>query len=165
MGVGGVVLEFIWNLILILQALLTPAIGGIMVYIAYQQWRTNDLKLKMDLYDRRLRIYKEVIGILVRAIEDAAERSELGNLMEETAEADFLFDKNIREYINEIHSHGRKLLTAKRLNANYKVIAGVDPVAEIKKMEIEGRWFAAQVEGDFQIARGKFEKYLNISMI
>jgi hypothetical protein len=37
------------------QGLLTPVIGAIATYIAWQQWRTNQNKLKLDRYER---IYK-----------------------------------------------------------------------------------------------------------
>ena len=52
------------NMIDISKALLTPIIAIVTVYIAYQQWKTNELKLKLEKYDRRLRVYEEVIKIL-----------------------------------------------------------------------------------------------------
>jgi hypothetical protein len=36
------------------QGLLTPVIGIIATYIAWQRWRTNKNKLKLDRYERRL---------------------------------------------------------------------------------------------------------------
>jgi hypothetical protein len=43
----------------IAQGLLTPAIALITTYIAWQQWNATKLKMKMERYDRRLKIYQE----------------------------------------------------------------------------------------------------------
>jgi len=50
--------------ITILQGLLTPLIAIITTYIAWQQWKGNQLKLKMERYERRLRVYQEVVKML-----------------------------------------------------------------------------------------------------
>ena len=44
-------------LVPVLSALLTPTIAIITTYIAYEQWRTNRNKLKLDLFDRRFAVY------------------------------------------------------------------------------------------------------------
>src|SRR5271170_90498 len=41
----------------VLQGLMTPVIALIAVYIAWQQWRTNADKVKLDKFDRRFPIY------------------------------------------------------------------------------------------------------------
>ena len=46
------------------KALLTPVIAIVATYIAWQQWKSNQLKLHLDRYDRRLRVYEEVRQIL-----------------------------------------------------------------------------------------------------
>ena len=51
---------FIEEMIEISTALLTPIIAIIATYIAYQQWKTNQLKLNLERYDRRLEVYEEV---------------------------------------------------------------------------------------------------------
>lgn len=43
----------------ILQGLLTPMIAIITTYIAVQQYRASMLKMRIDRYDRRLKIYQE----------------------------------------------------------------------------------------------------------
>ena len=47
-----------------LQALLTLVIGIAVVYIAWQQWQANTRKLKLEMYDRRRRIYGKVIAFI-----------------------------------------------------------------------------------------------------
>ena len=51
----------------ILAALLTPTIAIVAAYIAWQQWRTNRNKLKLDLFERRYAYY-EAASELIRRI-------------------------------------------------------------------------------------------------
>lgn len=53
------------------KAFLTPLIALVTAYIAYQQWKTNQQKLNLDRYDRRLKIYIEVRQILSIIVRDA----------------------------------------------------------------------------------------------
>lgn len=54
-----------WKLTVeVLSALLTPVTAGIATYIAWQQWNTNKLKVRLDRYDRRLKIYEETRAVL-----------------------------------------------------------------------------------------------------
>jgi len=52
------------QLIGIFKGLLTPLIAIMASYIAWQQWQTNKQKLKLEKYDRRLRVYEQVREIL-----------------------------------------------------------------------------------------------------
>ena len=75
----------------VLNALLTPLIAIIATYIAWQQWKANQLKLKMERYDRRLRVYQEVVRMLRTCSNRKLEWAELIDFNASTAEADFLF--------------------------------------------------------------------------
>ncbi|QKK28598.1 hypothetical protein FE844_002965 [Rhizobium indicum] len=61
--------------ILVLQALLTPAIAVAVGVIAFMQWRTAHQKVVLDLFDRRLAIVNEVNATISYAL------SENGNLV------------------------------------------------------------------------------------
>lgn len=41
------------------KGLLTPLIAGIIGYVAWQQWKLNERKLKLELYDSRKRAYED----------------------------------------------------------------------------------------------------------
>jgi hypothetical protein len=151
------------TLVSVLNALLTPLIAIIATYIAYQQWKGNQLKLKMERYDRRLRVYQEVLKMLRTCSNRNPEWADVINFGSSTAEADFLFEPEIRQYINEIISRATELITAK---AEYRDFtqpapAGYDHDKVVKEMSTQGRWFTEQIVGF--IARDKFAKYLNIS--
>ena len=46
------------NWVQVIAALLTPAIAIVVATIAFFQWKTNDLKRKNDLFDRRYAFYQ-----------------------------------------------------------------------------------------------------------
>jgi len=50
--------------IYVFNALLTPVIAGVVAYIAYQQHKTNRDRLRLDLYDRRLKVFEGLMVLL-----------------------------------------------------------------------------------------------------
>lgn len=87
------------------QGLLTPVIGIITTYIAWQQWHTNRNKLKLDRYERRLQVYKEVVRFIGIGVQKANyDNDELMTFRPKVSEADFLFGEEVRKYIDELHS-------------------------------------------------------------
>src|SRR6266436_2889367 len=114
----------------ILQGLLTPLIAIIATYIAWQQWKGNELKLKMERYERRLHVCQEVVKMLRKCANgELREFAVIVDFGASTAEGDFLFGPEIREYIDEISSRAAKLRSA---NVEFKdytqpVPAGYDP--------------------------------------
>jgi hypothetical protein len=148
----------------ILQGLLTPVIGIITTYIAWQQWKGNQLKLKLDRYERRLRIYQEVVKMLKQCANgEIREFSVIVDFGAATAEADFLFGPEIRQYLDEISTRAAKLRSA---NVQYKdfrqlVPAGYGHEKIVDEMNTQTAWLLEQLAGF--VAKDKFGKYLNIS--
>ena len=92
------------------QGLLTPVIGIVATYIAWQQWRTNQNKLNLDRYERRLQVYKEVVRFISIGIRDANyDNDELMTFRPKVSEADFLFGEDISKYIDELHKRAVNL--------------------------------------------------------
>ena len=115
-----------------LTALLTPVIAVIAVYIAYQQWQTNQQRLKIDLYDRRLSVYKAVtkyLNAVLRTLHPTLE--DLSEFHRSTAEADFLFGPDIRKYLDDLYKHGVQLQRWKEeyRNERQNLPADYDPEA------------------------------------
>jgi hypothetical protein len=146
----------------VLQGLLTPVIGLTTLYIAWQQWKGNQLKLVLDRYERRLRIYQEVVGILILVQRDfKPEFSDFQKFRSATAEADFLFPPEIAIYLDEIVKRGMKLRQA---NLEYRDLTQTPPpgydhnkvVTEMHEQEV---WFTEQ----FELAKQKFKRYLYVS--
>jgi hypothetical protein len=149
----------------IFQGLLTPLIAIIATYIAYQQWQGNKLKLKMERYERRLGVYQEVAKMLkLCANGEIREFSVIVDFGAATAEGDFLFGPEIREYINEISIRAAKLRSANVQFKDYTqpVPAGYDPEKIVNEISTQTAWFVDQLV-EKSVAKNKFGKYLNIS--
>lgn len=98
-----------WDIIASFVAVLTPLIIGLLgVYIAFQQWKTNHLKLKFDLYDRRLKVYDLLMQFLdnVGGLENPTIDLELYRKFRETG---FLFNSEIESFLYEIYDKASEL--------------------------------------------------------
>lgn len=88
-----------------LSALLTPTIALIALYIAYQQHKINQQRLRHETYKRRLKVYKAVqahLSVVLRAGKTSYQECTL--FYSEASEAAFLFDKSVMDKIDEIYS-------------------------------------------------------------
>ena len=144
------------------KALLTPVIAIVATYIAWQQWKTNQLKLHLDRYDRRLKVYEEVRQILSIIVRDTkASYDDLLKFKRAVSEADFLFGPDIPAYIEEIYQRGVKLQywSGEYRDYSQPKPEGYDHQKVCDGMHAEGVWLSAQ----FDPAHQKFKKYLNVS--
>ncbi len=144
------------------KSLLTPVIAIVATYIAWQQWKTNKQKLNLDRYDRRLRVYEEVIKILSIITRDAkASTEDLLKFRTTVSEADFLFGPEIPKYIDEIYTHGLNLWQWNQEYRDYRQEKpkGYDHKKVVEEMHKELKWLTDQ----FEPAKQKFKKYLDVS--
>jgi hypothetical protein len=131
-------------------------------WIAFQQWKTAQLKLKMERYERRMRVYDQVIQILKIVAPDMNPKFEdLIQFRQVTTEADFLFGSEIPDYLDELVANGMKLKNAKGSYCDHtrKPPPGYDHSKVVNEIETQTRWFTDQFNG----AKEKFRPYLDIS--
>ncbi|MGE0882757.1 MAG: hypothetical protein AB7P14_04385 [Blastocatellales bacterium] len=144
------------------QGLLTPVIGIIATYIAWQQWKTNKNKLRLDKYEKMLQVYKEVVRYISVGIRDANyDDNELMTFRSKVTEADFLFGDEVSKYIDELH---QRSVSLSRWNKEYRDHSQSKPVGYdhknvVDEMHKELAWVSSQLEP----ARNIFKKYLDIS--
>jgi len=147
----------------ILQGLLTPVIAIVALYIAWQQYKVNERKFAFDQYERRLRVYQEVRAVLTLVMRDfKPDFIELQKFRAAAAEADFLFEPEISQYLDEVFSRGWKLRCAHDEYRDFSQgppPAGYDHQKVVNEMMEEQKWFTEQPE----LAIQKFKKYLYIS--
>jgi len=148
----------------IVSGLLTPIIAIIAVYIAYQQYLINKRKLKLDLYERRFRIFDETKKVLHKINQYAKiDLIELRDFMFSTNDRIFLFDSDINELIIEIKNKAIDLNhSTDDLKNEIKLPVGSNE----RKVQIENNttlthWFTSE----FQNIEYRFLKYLDFKKL
>ncbi|PPK71907.1 hypothetical protein B0F88_10519 [Methylobacter tundripaludum] len=132
-------------------------LSAVILYVAYQQWKTTKKKFNLDCYDRRIKVYEEVRKFIELVNQNGSPTSdEIRNFDSATHEAEFLFGSEISQYISTISRHGLELMSTKhseKIDEQYKD----DRIPKIIKINSE--WFREQING----AKMEFKKYLDIS--
>jgi CHASE3 domain sensor protein len=146
------------SIIEVLSALLTPTIAVVATYIAYQQHRTNKLKVRADLYDRRMDVFNAVTDLLGHIGGAAAvDLDQLRVFLQKTRESYFLFGNEIPEYLDKLYSAGVTLRhQTKKLFSDLPVGPERDRLADENGALV--KWFLDQ----FDVAQKKFGKYLRL---
>jgi hypothetical protein len=90
------------SVIAILQGLLTPVIAAIATYIGWQQWQANRQKLKLDLYQQRLKVFEAVRDMLGMMYTTVSDDKQLFEFLSKTRGAEFLFGADINDYVEKV---------------------------------------------------------------
>ena len=144
-----------------LSVLLVPMIAGVTVYIAWQQYRLNRYRVKLDLFDRRLAVWVCVDRFVGRVNRDASCRvSDIRKLRQRTADARFLFEEEIPNHINDVIRHGAELRKWNN-KKGHSAQPDYDHDAVVKGMDQEVRWFEKQIDETVT----KFKKYLDMARL
>jgi len=147
------------QLVEVFSAALTPLIAIVAIYIAYQQFQTNRSKLRHDLYEKRIKVYRKIyehLGSIV-AFGDVQDEKII-DFYSETSDSQFLFDSEISDYVRSIYQKSTELHTVmKYVKGQYKCseekrLEAIDKDAQLM------RWFSAQ----FEVTKKKFTRYLRI---
>jgi len=103
-----------------LSALLIPIVAVLGIYIAYRQWQTNQNRLKLDLFEKRWRVYQQLIEFLrSNLMPRKVSKEEPLKFFYGKHEARWLLSKKIFEHINEIE---RKAIELQELRVELKDI-------------------------------------------
>jgi hypothetical protein len=86
------------------------------VAIAWQQWRVAENKLRLDLFDRRYKVYdatKKFLAVIIR--EATSTDSQLFEFNVGTSDAEFLFEADLVAYLAQIRKRALHMRTAQQL--------------------------------------------------
>ena len=137
-----------------LSALLTPTIAILGLYIAFQQWRTNHLTLKNDLFVRRYETYEKIHEFIAKImISGKVPGNSDVEFLRDTKAAFFLFDDQIEEFTKEIY---KKAVELHALDAEFPPLRGEDRSSNIKKQREIKEWFQSELRN----MKIRFAKYL-----
>jgi hypothetical protein len=80
-----------------LTALLTPLVAALGIWIAFNQWKTARMKLKLDLFDKRLAVYEVVQTAVRRAVvQKHFSEDMLAEYVQGIAGARWLYDREMK---------------------------------------------------------------------
>lgn len=145
------------ELLSLISGFLTPIIAIITTYIVIQQYITAKAKLRLDLYDKRFKVYFSLKQFISSIVCNAnVTEQELHKFLVDTNESIFLFNDDVNEYLNLVYKKGcDKWLCYKRLD-DEKLPIGEER-NKIAQSDYElNIWFAEQLKTSNQ----KFMKYL-----
>jgi len=142
------------------SALLTPVIGVATISILILQYRLQRYKVKHELYEPRMKIYRSVRDFLQFVLHSGdASQEQISKLIEETSEAQFLFKGKIRRHIRDLSRHAVDIQMLNR-QLNSKFPRAEDRLNELaKKQEDEFKWFMDQIEKTDKL----FSKYVTLA--
>lgn len=137
----------------------TPIVAIALVRLAYKQHKANDLKIRADLYDRRMAIFNAVTDLIAAAAGGAAlEFDQLRIFLQKTRESYFLFGQEIPDYLDQLYRAGVDFRQQnKKLASNLPVGQERSALAEANG-EL-AKWFSDQ----FDISQKKFAPYLRLT--
>ena len=153
-----------------MELIFTILLGSVLAFVAYQQWNTNRIRLRFDMYDRRYTVYKRVLEGLAKIKQEGdVDRNTFVPFLESFHESHFLFHKrrfqflkaDIPGYLDELIDKCREV---DKINLDLRGKHGKISEAEGKpmndrKMELVNDLAELQVEK----ARNVFATYLRIS--
>jgi hypothetical protein len=147
----------------VIQSAITFLIAAIATYIAYQQWQTNAHKLKLDLFERRYRIYEEarkLLNVVYPSMTVAL--SDIAAFNASVVEAKFLFGADIQAYIKEISDQARTLeILNSEMREALAPVPGRDRIKIVEERRPIMEWLGAQ----FDASGEKFKKYLDFTKL
>lgn len=117
-------LEYIKALGTPFTALVAGLVGST---VAYRQWVTARNKLKLDLFDRRLAVYRAAWHFIVKlAKRDALRADDLEAFLNDAQGAQWLFDKDVVAFLVELQRDGQRALTEE--HSDYSELSVTDQV-------------------------------------
>ena len=94
----------------------TLVLGCAIAYVAWQQWRIARHRLRLDLFDRRYKIYdatRKFLSIILR--EARFDDSQLFEFYAGTSDAEFLFNSAVVNYLEQVRKRAVNMRTYQRV--------------------------------------------------
>jgi hypothetical protein len=150
------------SLVDIFSALLVPTIAIVGLYVAYKQHQINQQRLKHELYDRRVILYKEMkiyfAEITARGTSISYDR--IMKMNYDIGEAIFLFDNNINKWVEEIYSKSMDICLLEKQIYNENGIGTLSPRDDRKRIVDKQNKLLKWIRSQEKELEPLFRKYL-----
>ena len=144
-------------------ALLTAIIAGAAAWLTYLQHKTNALRLKHELFERRFQVYEAFRRFLGGIMaEGKTSNMECLTMLRETNQAEFLFRPDIPQYLLSAYQKGLDLVESQRkLDGLPRLPVGDERDRVAHENAEQVKWFADQ----YDVLPKLFGKYLNLTRL
>lgn len=144
-------------------ALLTAIIAGAAAWLAYLQHKTNALRLKHELFERRFQVYDAFRSFLGGIMAEAkTSHAACLTMLRETNQAQFLFGSEIPEYLLSAYHKGLDLVESHRkLDGEGRLPVGDERSRVAHENAEQVMWFSNQ----YTVLPKLFGKYLNLTKL
>ena len=150
------------DIVRLLSGLLTPLVAVFVAFIAWQQFKTARDKLRLDLFDRRYRVYRALMELFTTIhVNGTATLDDVGRFGSESDQKRFLFGDDVSSYLTEVRHKAVELHQCQPLIDQRNPDDAKRGAAIEKDLELL-RWFGKQSDG---IAAQKFAPYLDFKKI
>lgn len=120
-------------------------VAGMVAYIAYRQHRTDANKLRLDLYDRRLKVFEEGMAFIGHVVQhgDATDQA-LAAVNRAQLEGAFLFPQSVANYMSTLYDKGIALQGANRALREKDASGSSGYKNAVKEQSVLLKWFEQQ---------------------
>jgi len=144
----------------ILKTFLTFVIAAAAIVIAWRQYRTAREKFRLDLYEKRYKVYRGLMEFLACVIRDGeASPQVLADYYKTTDEKRFLFGPDIGEYMTEVRQKASQLRLLKQQVEQQRNLTDVQRDPIIENMLDNETWLSKQAEE----TQHRFQPYLEFA--
>ncbi|WP_322521141.1 hypothetical protein SR882_10225 [Guyparkeria halophila] len=145
------------------SAALVPVIAGVVAWIAYAQWRTNELRRRHELHDDRMALYRATADFLSTVCERGDVRLEdYDRLIKEKVRSQFLYRSDVHSYVEHIMDQA-SVLQSKNRKLESRDPLSADDLDDRQRLNAERDtvwgWLS---EERLQLPEGPFKRYLEI---
>jgi hypothetical protein len=144
-------------------ALLTAIIAGAAAWLTNLQHKTNDLRLKHELFELRFQVYEAFRSFLGGIMhEGKTSHAACLTMLRETNQAEFLFGPDVPKYLLSAYHKGLDLVESHRkLDGIPRLPVGDERSRVAHENAEQLKWFADQ----YNVLPERFGKYLNLTRL
>jgi hypothetical protein len=144
------------DLIIVFTPIFSTVVAIYAVYLATRQARTAALKLKYDMFDRRMLVYNSLMDFIGAVLRDMNfSNDDLYRFLQSINVSYFLFGEEIFKYLEQVRVKGVFLrVRTEQLNSPHT--KDKDRTKLIEERQELFQWFEEQ----YEFSRKKFQRYL-----
>jgi vacuolar-type H+-ATPase subunit I/STV1 len=146
----------------IVDSLGTFIVAAIVAYIAYRQYKTDRYKVKLDLYDRRYKVFDAARQFIAHVIEgDNVKREKIVEFTSATVESVFLFGEDVRKYLDTLLAKGARVQRLQTELDSSRLPVGEEHSKKTEEIQECLNWLTQQLHE----LKTKFRPYLGFQKL